>query len=67
MNTHHMIETNPEVMLPDEMVLELAVADNRLLITEDKDFGEWVFAGLGRMTLDRRYAGSCCVLRPVRA
>lgn len=44
MNTHHMIETNPEVMLPDEMVLELAVADNRLLITEDKDFGEWVFA-----------------------
>ena len=30
--------------LPDEMVLELAVAENRLLITEDKDFGEWVFA-----------------------
>jgi len=29
--------------LPDEMVLELAVAENRLLITEDKDFGEWVF------------------------
>ena len=26
------------------MVLELAVAENRLLITEDKDFGEWVFA-----------------------
>jgi predicted nuclease of predicted toxin-antitoxin system len=30
--------------LPDEAVLELAVAENRLLITEDKDFGEWVFA-----------------------
>jgi predicted nuclease of predicted toxin-antitoxin system len=30
--------------LPDEDVLELAVAENRLLITEDKDFGEWVFA-----------------------
>ena len=26
--------------LPDENVLELAVAENRLLITEDKDFGE---------------------------
>jgi predicted nuclease of predicted toxin-antitoxin system len=26
--------------LPDEVVLELAVAENRLLITEDKDFGE---------------------------
>lgn len=30
--------------LPDEAVLELAVAEKRLLITEDKDFGEWVFA-----------------------
>ncbi len=30
--------------LPDEDVLELAVAENRLLLTEDKDFGEWVFA-----------------------
>ncbi len=30
--------------LPDEDVLALAVAENRLLITEDKDFGEWVFA-----------------------
>ena len=30
--------------LPDEAVLKLAVAEGRLLITEDKDFGEWVFA-----------------------
>jgi len=30
--------------LRDEAVLELAVAEKRLLITEDKDFGEWVFA-----------------------
>ncbi|MBU4185190.1 MAG: DUF5615 family PIN-like protein [Desulfobacteraceae bacterium] len=36
--------------LPDEMVLELAVAENRLLITEDKDFGEWVFAHRHAMT-----------------
>ncbi|MBU1662931.1 MAG: DUF5615 family PIN-like protein [Chloroflexi bacterium] len=36
--------------LPDEMVLELAVAENRLLITEDKDFGEWVFAHQHAMT-----------------
>ena len=28
----------------DEAVLELAATQNRLLITEDKDFGEWVFA-----------------------
>ena len=28
---------------PDEAVLALAVADNRLLITFDKDFGELVF------------------------
>ena len=36
--------------LPDEAVLELAVAENRLLITEDKDFGEWVFAHHHAMT-----------------
>lgn len=36
--------------LPDEAVLELAVAENRLLITEDKDFGEWVFAHRQAMT-----------------
>lgn len=30
--------------LPDNLVLELAATENRLLITEDKDFGEWVFA-----------------------
>jgi len=36
--------------LPDEAVLELAVAENRMLITEDKDFGEWVFAHQHAMT-----------------
>ena len=36
--------------LPDEEVLELAVAENRMLITEDKDFGEWVFAHQHAMT-----------------
>lgn len=36
--------------LPDEDVLALAVAENRLLITEDKDFGEWVFAHQHAMT-----------------
>lgn len=36
--------------LPDEAVLELAVSGNRLLITEDKDFGEWVFAHRHAMT-----------------
>ncbi len=36
--------------LPDEAVLELAVTENRLLITEDKDFGEWVFAHQHAMT-----------------
>jgi len=29
---------------PDIEVLRTAVQDNRILITEDKDFGEWVFA-----------------------
>ena len=36
--------------LPDEDVLESAVAENRLLLTEDKDFGEWVFAHQHAMT-----------------
>ena len=29
----------------DEMVLQLAVNQNRILITEDKDFGQLVYAG----------------------
>jgi predicted nuclease of predicted toxin-antitoxin system len=41
-------EISPSI--PDEIVLELAVAENRLLITEDKDFGEWVFAHQHVMT-----------------
>ncbi len=30
--------------LKDEQVIKLAVQYNYLLLTEDKDFGEWVFA-----------------------
>ena len=29
---------------PDQQVLELAIKSGRILLTEDKDFGEWVFA-----------------------
>jgi len=29
---------------PDPGVLKTAVSENRILLTEDKDFGEWVFA-----------------------
>ncbi|MBI1827139.1 MAG: DUF5615 family PIN-like protein [Planctomycetes bacterium] len=29
---------------PDEDVLDLAVREKRVLITEDKDFGRWVYA-----------------------
>ena len=41
-SVHAVAETSPS--LPDVAVLELAVAEDRLLLTEDKDFGEWVFA-----------------------
>lgn len=30
--------------IPDIQVLRYAVNENRVLLTEDKDFGEWVFA-----------------------
>ena len=30
--------------ISDRSVLELAIKQDRVLITEDKDFGEWVFA-----------------------
>lgn len=30
--------------MPDEAVLALAVKNGRLLLTEDKDFGEWIYA-----------------------
>ncbi|MEL7120830.1 MAG: DUF5615 family PIN-like protein [Bacteroidota bacterium] len=33
-----------EAGLSDEAVIELAKKNNKILITEDKDFGEWVFA-----------------------
>jgi len=29
---------------PDPRVLKAAVSEGRILITEDKDFGEWIFA-----------------------
>jgi len=29
---------------PDREVLRVAVKEDRILITEDSDFGEWVFA-----------------------
>lgn len=28
----------------DQKVLELAIKEGRIILTEDKDFGEWVFA-----------------------
>ena len=36
------VEDMPGV--PDPAVLKAAVSENRILLTEDKDFGEWVFA-----------------------
>lgn len=35
-------ESHPGIM--DEEVIKLAKRSNQILITEDKDFGEWVFA-----------------------
>lgn len=32
--------------IPDDEVIELARADNRVLLTEDKDFGQLVFSAL---------------------
>ncbi len=36
------VESMPGV--DDEVVLSAAASENRVLLTEDKDFGEWVFA-----------------------
>jgi predicted nuclease of predicted toxin-antitoxin system len=36
------VEDMPGV--PDPAVLKAAVSENRILLTEDKDFGKWVFA-----------------------
>jgi hypothetical protein len=44
------LPSDSQSSLPDEAVLELAVAENRLLIAEDKDFGEWFFAHQHAMT-----------------
>ena len=30
--------------IPDEKVIDFAKVNNQILITEDKDFGEWVFS-----------------------
>lgn len=35
-------ESFPSIL--DEQVLDHAIKDERILLTEDKDFGEWVFA-----------------------
>lgn len=34
---------------PDKEVLRFAVKQNRIIITEDSDFGEWVFAHQAKM------------------
>ena len=36
------LETNPGI--PDEEVINIAKTNNQISLTEDKDFGEWVFA-----------------------
>ena len=41
---------------PDETVLELAVSERRVLLTEDKDFGRWVYA-------DKRASAGVVLLR----
>ena len=33
---------------PDETVIAMAAQENRVLLTEDKDFGQLVYAGSGR-------------------
>ena len=40
----------------DEVVLDLAVRDKRVLLTEDKDFGQWVYA-------NKRATGGVLLLR----
>lgn len=30
--------------MADEDIIKLAITDNKILITEDKDFGEWIFS-----------------------
>ena len=40
----------------DEAVLELALTDKRILLTEDKDFGRWVYA-------DKRASAGVVLLR----
>ena len=44
----------------DKQVLEHAVKEKRILLTEDKDFGEWVFAHGEKMegVIFIRYPGS---------
>lgn len=41
-NVRAIVEDTPVVQ--DPIVLKLAADENRILLTEDKDFGEWVFA-----------------------
>jgi predicted nuclease of predicted toxin-antitoxin system len=41
---------------PDDKILRLALREQRILLTEDKDFGQWVFA-------NRRATGGVIFLR----
>lgn len=34
----------------DKLVLKISVEEERILLTEDKDFGEWIFAHREKMT-----------------
>jgi len=41
-NVEWILEVNPGIS--DYEVIEFAKSNNQILLTEDKDFGEWVFA-----------------------
>ncbi len=49
-NVNWILEVAPGI--DDEQIIELAKEKQRILITEDKDFGEWVFAHqIGGLTI----------------
>ena len=41
-NVLSIYETNRGIT--DKAIIDIAIASNRIILTEDKDFGEWVFA-----------------------
>jgi len=53
-DVHAIAESAPSSA--DEAILRLAVREKRILLTEDKDFGQWVYA-------DRRATGGVIFLR----